>query len=112
MDLPLRSDGEPIPCAICGARETRHLYKKSGYGIATCARCGLVYANPRAPADAILARYSRDYFWNEYLPSLGAANGVYDLAQFDVRHAALLRMMATLAPGHRLLEVGCGAGFF
>ena len=61
---------------------------------------------------AILGRYSRDYFWNEYLPSLGAPNGVYDLAQFDARHAALLRMMASRAPGRRLLEVGCGAGFF
>ncbi|MET0213604.1 MAG: class I SAM-dependent methyltransferase [Vicinamibacterales bacterium] len=112
MDSTLQSDGEPVPCASCGARETRHLYEKSGYGIAACARCGLVYANPRAPADAILARYSRDYFWNEYLPSLGAANGVFDLAQFDARHAPLLRMMATRARGRRLLEVGCGAGFF
>ena len=40
-----------------------------------CIRCGLVYANPRAPEEKILARYSRDYFWNEYLPSLGAAEG-------------------------------------
>ena len=113
MPLPLlQSDGTVVACAICGSRETRHLYEKSGYGIGACARCGLVYANPRAPEAKILARYSRDYFWNEYLPSLGAAKGKYDLAQFDLRHAALLRMMAERAPGKRLLEVGCGAGFF
>jgi len=112
MRQPLQSDGRVVACAICGGRETRYLYEKSGYGIGACVRCGLVYANPRAPEEKILARYSRDYFWNEYLPSLGAAGGQYDLAQFDLRHAALLRMMAGRAPGRRLLEVGCGAGFF
>ncbi len=113
MPLPLlQSDGTLVACAICGSRETRHLYEKSGYGIAACAGCGLVFANPRAPEAKILARYSRDYFWNEYLPSLGAAEGKYDLAQFDLRHAPLLGLMSERAPGKRLLEVGCGAGFF
>jgi 2-polyprenyl-3-methyl-5-hydroxy-6-metoxy-1,4-benzoquinol methylase len=112
MTPTLQADGEPIACAICAGRDTRHLYAKSGYGIAACVRCGLVYANPRAPSEKILARYNRDYFWNEYLPSLGAANGTFDLTQFDTRHAPLLRLMAERAPGRRLLEVGCGAGFF
>jgi 2-polyprenyl-3-methyl-5-hydroxy-6-metoxy-1,4-benzoquinol methylase len=108
----LAADGTPIPCAICGGRETRQLYEKTGYGIAACVRCGLVYANPRAPEAKILARYNRDYFWNEYLPSLGAATGRFDLAAFDARHRALLGMMAARTSGRRLLEVGCGAGFF
>jgi 2-polyprenyl-3-methyl-5-hydroxy-6-metoxy-1,4-benzoquinol methylase len=114
MPVPrhLESDGERVACAICGGGDTRHLYEKSGYGIGACTSCGLVYANPRAPQAKILARYSRDYFWNEYLPSLGAAGGTFDLAQFDARHAPLLQMMAARAPGTRLLEVGCGAGFF
>ena len=35
MPLPLlQSDGTLVACAICGSRETRHLYEKSGYGIA------------------------------------------------------------------------------
>ena len=40
-----------VACAICGRRETRHLYEKSGYGIGACTGCGLVFANPRAPED-------------------------------------------------------------
>ena len=51
------------------------LIDKMGYGSRAAVDCGLVYANPRAPHDTILARYSRDYFWNEYLPSLGVADG-------------------------------------
>jgi SAM-dependent methyltransferase len=100
-----------VACAVCGGIETRRLYTKFGYSIGRCARCGLVYSNPRAPSEAVLARYSREYFWNEYLPALGVIDGAYELAQFDVRYAPLLELLRP-APGRRLLEIGCGAGFF
>ena len=100
-----------VACAICGGQQTRRLYRKSGYDIGRCVRCGLVYANPRAPRDTIRARYSGDYFWKEYLPALGVWEGNYDLAQFDVRYAPLLGLLGPAA-GRRLLEVGSGAGFF
>jgi 2-polyprenyl-3-methyl-5-hydroxy-6-metoxy-1,4-benzoquinol methylase len=100
-----------VACAICGSTQTRRLYTKSGFDIGRCVRCGLVYANPRAPSEAIEARYSSDYFWKEYLPALGVQNGHYDLAQFDVRYAPLLARLGPPA-GRTLLEIGCGAGFF
>jgi len=100
-----------VPCAVCGSRETRRLYTKFGYDIGRCIDCGLVYATPRAPTETIVARYSRDYFWNEYLPALGVVDGRYDLTQFDVRYAPLLEILRS-APGRRLLEIGSGAGFF
>ena len=108
-------EGEPreVPCALCGARATRRLYTKYGWGIERCRRCGLVYANPRAPEAAILERYSRDYFWNEYLPAAGAADGRIDDSVLDLRHGAMLRLLALEAPARgRLLEVGSGAGLF
>jgi 2-polyprenyl-3-methyl-5-hydroxy-6-metoxy-1,4-benzoquinol methylase len=103
--------GTHVPCAICGATRTRRLYTKSGYDIARCVRCGLVYATPRAPHDLILARYSGDYFWKEYLPALGVVDGAFDLNQFDTRYAPLLRLLGH-GSGRTLLEIGCGAGFF
>jgi 2-polyprenyl-3-methyl-5-hydroxy-6-metoxy-1,4-benzoquinol methylase len=109
---PLQDDGTVVPCAICGSIESQPLFDKMGYAIARCARCGLVYANPRAPHEKILARYSREYFWNEYLPSLGVVDSRFDLEHFDRRHSVTLSMMAGLTSGRRLLEVGCGAGFF
>src|ERR1700730_6312902 len=105
------SGGSVIGCAICGGTQTRRLYTKSGYDIAKCVRCGLVYANPRAPRDTILARYDSDYFWKEYLPALGVVERNFDLKQFDVRYAPLLGLLGP-ASGRRLLEIGCGAGFF
>jgi SAM-dependent methyltransferase len=110
--LPLQTDSHAVACAICGGSGTRTLYEKSGYAIGRCTACGLVYASPRAPHDKILARYSRDYFWNEYLPSLGVTGPELDLTRFDLRYRAVLRMLVERAPGRRVIEAGCGAGFF
>jgi 2-polyprenyl-3-methyl-5-hydroxy-6-metoxy-1,4-benzoquinol methylase len=105
--------GTEVPCALCGERETTRLYTKFKWGIERCRRCGLIYANPRAPEAAILARYSSEYFWNEYLPAVGAAGGKYDLDYQDQRHAAMLALIRRHSPnGRRLLEVGTGAGLF
>ena len=105
--------GTTVTCAICGALDTRPLYTKFDWRIEQCRRCGLVYANPRAPEAAILARYSREYFWNEYLPAVGAPGGRVDLPFLDRRHAAMLRVIGSRAQGGRLLlEVGTGAGLF
>src|SRR5688500_19834289 len=105
--------GRSVPCALCGATDTRRLYTKFGWGIERCRRCGLVYANPRAPEAAIVARYSRDYFWNEYLPAAGAPEGKVALEWLDRRHGPMLELIARhSAPGGRLLEVGTGAGLF
>ena len=107
------SQGDPVPCALCGATATRRIYTKWGWGIERCRACGLVYANPRAPEAAILARYSKEYFWNEYLPAAGAPAGNVDLEWLDRRHGPMLELIARHAgPGRRLLEVGTGAGLF
>src|SRR3954465_11679291 len=93
--------------------DTRRVYTKWGWGIERCRKCGLVYANPRAPEAAILARYSKEYFWNEYLPAAGAPGGHVDFAWLDLRYAALLDLIARHAPaGRRRLEIGTGAGLF
>jgi SAM-dependent methyltransferase len=102
-----------VACALCGATDTERLYTKYGWGIERCRRCSLVYANPRAPEEAILSRYSRQYFWDEYLPAVGAPGGVVDLDVNHARHWAMLRLIRRHHPNcHRLLEVGCGAGLF
>jgi 2-polyprenyl-3-methyl-5-hydroxy-6-metoxy-1,4-benzoquinol methylase len=108
-------DDQPreVPCALCGARDTRRMYTKFAFGIERCRRCRLVYANPRAPEARILARYSSEYFWNEYLPAVGAPRGQVDLDWLDRRHAPMLDLIRRASPkGRRLLEVGTGAGLF
>jgi SAM-dependent methyltransferase len=113
MTAPLSDDATPVACAICGAQKTQTLWVKYGYAIGQCTQCGLIYANPRAPHAKILGRYNPHYFWHEYLPSIGVIDGQFDLTKFDARHNILLGMMAAeVRQRRRLLEVGCGAGFF
>jgi SAM-dependent methyltransferase len=108
-------EGAPreVPCALCGARDTRRLYTKYGWGIERCRRCGLVYANPRPPESAVLERYNAEYFWSEYLPAAGAPGGLIDDRVLDGRHRPMLELIGREAgPGRRMLEVGSGAGLF
>jgi SAM-dependent methyltransferase len=102
-----------VPCALCGAGDTRRLYTKYGWGIERCRRCGLVYANPRAPEPAVLERYNAEYFWTEYLPAAGAAGGTIDDVVLRGRHTPMLEMIEReVGAGRRMLEVGSGAGLF
>jgi SAM-dependent methyltransferase len=104
---------QEVACAICGARDTRSVYAKLGCTIEQCRRCGLVYANPRAPQEWIFARYSREYFWGEYLPAIGAPEGKVDERYIDRRYGPMLAFIRQQAlEGRRLLEVGTGAGLF
>ena len=103
---------EAIPCAVCDSQDARPIYRKFELTISRCARCGLVYATPRATRDEIWSRYSPSYFWDEYLPSHGVINGKFELVTFDALHAAMLQLISRHAPPGRMLEVGTGAGFF
>jgi 2-polyprenyl-3-methyl-5-hydroxy-6-metoxy-1,4-benzoquinol methylase len=73
----------------------------------------MVYAGPqRLTREETWARYSSTYFFGEYLPSLGVADGKVDLATLDGRHR---RTLAHIRPRRRLgalLEIGSGAGLF
>jgi SAM-dependent methyltransferase len=105
---------QSVCCAICGNSATSPVLTKFNLPIARCTGCGLVYANPRLPPEEIWKRYSADYFWREYLPALGVVDGRFDLAYFDHRYSYTLQLMAQQLGGRkgRLLEIGCGAGFF
>jgi SAM-dependent methyltransferase len=102
-----------IPCALCGGEQTRVRYVKFDLPIAECVTCHLVRATPRCPPERIAARYSADYFWKEYLPSLGVIDGHVDPGFVDARYRPWIELLAThgLAQG-RLLEIGTGAGLF
>jgi len=102
-----------IPCAGCGGHDTRPRYVKFDLPIAECVTCGLVRATPRCTPERIAARYSADYFWQEYLPSLGVINGQIDPAFIDARYAPWVSLAASHGtPQGRILEIGTGAGLF
>ncbi len=103
----------PVPCALCRGTETTLVCEKFGLPIARCTTCGLVRATPRCAPERIAARYSAEYFWGEYLPSLGVVNGQVDERFIDERYAPWVQLGASAGgPAGRLLEIGSGAGLF
>lgn len=103
----------PVACALCQGTDTAPVCVKFDLPIARCTTCGLVRATPRCAPERIAARYSADYFWGEYLPSLGVVNGQVDEAFIDQRYAPWVALMTSAVGARgRLLEIGSGAGLF
>jgi len=104
---------ESHPCALCGSRRTRPYAVKFDLGIVSCRRCGLVYAEPRLGEEDLLKRYSAEYLYGEYLPVFRADRSGFDLELVRGHYALYLALAGRVfAPGKRLLDVGCGPGFF
>ena len=60
-----------------------------------------------------MKRYSADYFYHEYLPTFKATSDSYNMDIIRGHYHQFLRLAAQhYASGRRLLDVGCGAGFF
>ncbi len=105
---------DAVRCALCGADDTRLRHHKFGLDVVQCNRCGLVYTNPRLPPEALKARYSEQYFWDEYLPDLEIGrDGYVDVERFAKHHAPLLHLFQMYhPPPGDLLDVGAAAGLF
>lgn len=51
---------ESVPCNLCGQADAKPFTRRGGFQVVSCARCGLVYVNPRLGAEAIVAHYNGD----------------------------------------------------
>lgn len=105
---------ETVGCNLCGEKSNyRRLYTKQNLDVVRCGNCGLVYAGPLRPKKQVAwLRYNPDYFWQEYLPAIGAENGQYDLGEFDQRYSEYIKRLSVFNERSALLEIGSGAGFF
>lgn len=88
------------------------LAAKAGYDIIACQACGFAHAVPLPDAAALAAEYRERYYSEEkpdYLAHAREDQAWAKLAQDD-RLAAMERLLP--ASRRRLLEIGCGPGFF
>lgn len=104
---------ERIRCFLCGSPDYRKVMRKKALNIVRCRRCGLVYVNPRLTEEYLFLRYSEAYFYNEYLATFQADRNGYDMQRVRDCYDLYLRLLDTVSGGEkRLLDVGCGGGFF
>ena len=104
---------EAVPCRLCGSTRSRRYAVKFDLDLAKCRSCGLVYAHPRLTDADVMKRYSPEYFYGEYLPVFRADDKGYDPDLVRGHYRLYLTLLGEQSvPGGRLLDVGCGAGFF
>lgn len=93
-----------VTCNLCGADDTRLVGFENGWRVCQCQRCGLVYVNPRPVLEV-------DY--SDYFEDLGEDSeqrlASIRLESFQEGLDILARSCPTRG---RLLDVGCGNGYF
>jgi len=95
---------EYVPCNLCGGDRTK-LWARAGEAqLVQCLGCGLVYTNPRLPADTLRSSYEGEYTAEHQDAELARQRR----AMYLLEREAILRR----AEGGRLLDVGCGPGDF
>jgi SAM-dependent methyltransferase len=95
-----------MQCPLCSGNACPPVAREAGWQYYRCRRCGLVFLHPQ-PSELFLTQHYQDY-----LPTEAPAVASWRRLMWPVmmRSAALIEERFSL-PG-RLLDVGCGYGFF
>jgi 2-polyprenyl-3-methyl-5-hydroxy-6-metoxy-1,4-benzoquinol methylase len=97
----------PAPCILCGKPPHHLVYQREAWQYFRCNGCGVVSLHPRPTPDDLLASYTT------YLPDRAD-----EIASWKKMIKPVVETAANLVDGHqhadgaRLLDIGCGHGFF
>ena len=97
---------EERSCPGCGYSEPTELFVKDGFPHGRCGRCDLVYVAPVISEEAIMKFYAEESSWTEVLFSK-------EQVELDEHIFAYgLDLVENLISAGRILDIGCGPGFF
>ena len=104
----MRDQAVCILCAAPGPFRSR--FTKDGYGIAECQACGLVQLQPTPTPETLRALYATDSYFG------GEGSGYSEYESQETEYLATfredVRRIAEFVPSGKVLEVGCGYGYF
>ena len=95
---------ESVPCDLCGGGDSVLEVEENGFHIVRCRGCGLVFCNPR-PTPAELRRFYDRYYAPE-------SEDLWEVQMRRPFEREGLQFLASRSAPDRVLDVGCGCGFF
>lgn len=95
-----------VGCNICRSNKRNFLFEEGVFKIFKCGNCGLIYVSPH-PSDAELREYYKYFFSGAHSPDL---RKWHNIESFNQAYKLLSRFSKN--PKNRILEIGCGYGYF
>lgn len=104
-------DFEKEPCIVCGSTSFKRHCTVNGITILRCKQCGLFFVNGIKKTD-LDGFYEHNYYNNPNNDSIGYIDYTtsYEADVFNYRR--MLKLLERHTHGRKLLDIGCGSGFF
>lgn len=96
---------------LCDGNHFRDRYEIAGYHIRRCRDCALTQVHPLPPPEVLAALYGEGYF-EDARDGIGYQNYADQEVEYLATFEEDVRRISDFAPRGRLLEVGCGYGYF
>ena len=100
-------------CPLCGqGTPQRERHRFPPYGVVECAGCGLVFLSPRPTEARALELYQDAAYYDSNVAGHGYDEYLEVRGNWIRTFGRRLRAIARHQPPGRVLDVGCGPGFF
>jgi 2-polyprenyl-3-methyl-5-hydroxy-6-metoxy-1,4-benzoquinol methylase len=96
-----------VGCPCCGGTDSRYARTVAGFRLERCLACRLVFVNPQPVDEDLTGLYLRKTAESQaefYASTVSPAQ----IAEYD----RIVGDLTAVAPGGRLLDLGCAAGYF
>lgn len=105
-------------CPICGGNKTNlfleckdHSVTSEIFNIVQCTQCGFKFTNPAPTEDTIGKYYQSTNYVSHSDTKQGVINKLYHLVRSHTLKKKL-KLVNSLTPNRKLLDIGCGTGYF
>jgi 2-polyprenyl-3-methyl-5-hydroxy-6-metoxy-1,4-benzoquinol methylase len=105
-------------CPLCNSKNTceflvakDHLLTNEAFPLFKCQSCGFIFTQNVPPPDKIGAYYQSQDYVSHSDTRKGLMNKIYHLGRTFMQKKKI-RMVDRVARGKKLLDIGCGTGYF
>ncbi|MFH1954278.1 MAG: class I SAM-dependent methyltransferase [Pseudomonadota bacterium] len=97
-------------CFLCGSQTRELLLEKDPWEVYRCLSCGLGVLDPRPSPEEMSRHYEKEYFFERYDQGLDPDSPQFKKRLSGEKHR--VRFMRAAKRSGRLLDIGCGYGYF